>query len=206
MEGVLFEDIRVFLPRYLNPEHQDKLLEAVRQFPNIKQFYLLNKYEDELLQGDGWRGFVAINFHNGDRKKVSGLVLSNSCDIDVKNPRDGDPNIIFAPLIRVSRFKQILIEAGKSEAAATDKIDTIRRQCITSIFYLPELPHVLEESMAILDDLHQHPLSDFHASEKAKLFTLDQFAFYLFLLKLSIHFTRFNEALPRYSEQPTAVT
>ena len=209
MAGELLEDIRLFLPRYLNPEHQAELFEAIKQFPENKDYYLGRQYyQHDLLQGDGWRGFVAINFHSGERKTVTGLVLSNTCDIDIKNPRDADPNIIFVPLIRLARFKQTLLDAGKAEADVMNKVDAIRSQRSTSIFYLPELPEVIEESMVLLDDLHQHPLSHFHATDKSKVFTLNQYAFYLFLVKLSIHFTRFSEDLSRYpaaSNTPDAV-
>ena len=172
---------------------------------NHKNYYLGPQYhQQDLLQGDGWRGFVAINFHSGERKSVNGLVLSNTCDVDIKNPRDADPNIIFVPLIKLSRFKETLIGAGKTDADVMNKIDAIRSQRTTSIFYLPELPDIVEESMVLFDDLHQHPLADFHAIEKSKLFTLNQYAFYLFLVKLSIHFTRFSEDLPRYPEAQVA--
>lgn len=205
MEEHLFEEFRVFLPRYLNPEQQQQLFAALKQFPENKDYYLPQEYQNELLQADGWHGFIAINFHSGDRRPVAGIVISNSCDIDINNPRDDDPNIVFAPLIRVAKFRQMLIDSGKQEADADNKIDAIRNQRISSVFYLPALPTVLEESMAVLDDLHQHPLAHFGASEKTKLFTLNQFGFYIFLVKISIHFTRFSENLPRFRPSEVVV-
>jgi hypothetical protein len=200
MEGPSFEEFSVFLPRYLNPDQQKHLFDALKQFPGNKDYYLTDAYKEELLQADGWRGFVAINFDSGERRTIAGLVLSNSCDVDLNNARDGDPNIVFAPLIKLAKFRQMLIDAGKPAADADDKIEAIKNQKISSIFYLPAHGQILEESMAILDDLHRHPLAHFAKSEKTKLFTLNQFAFYIFLVKLSIHFTRFSENLPRYDE------
>jgi hypothetical protein len=199
MQTDTFEEFKSFLPKYLNAEQQKSLFEALKEFPQNRNYYLGRQYEKELLQGDAWRGFVAINFSNGERRPVNGIVLSNSCDIDLDNPRDGEPNIIFAPLIRIAKFKQLLIDSGKPEIDAENKIEAIRNQRISSIFYLPALPSTLDESMAVLDDLHQHPVSHFHATERTKLFTLNQYAFYIFLFKLSIHFTRFSEKLPRFS-------
>ena len=84
-----------------------------------------------------------------------------------------------------------------------DKLALIRRQRITDIFYLPS-NGVNEESMILLDDIHRHPLDHFLAQEKTKLFTLTQTAFYVFVIKLSIHFHRVKEGARRFLPAPTA--
>jgi hypothetical protein len=74
----------------------------------------------------------------------------------------------------------------------------IREQSITSIFYLPKGAALDAEHIALLDDLHTVPLGYFSGKEeRSKLFTLGMTGFYLFLFKLSVHFCRFHESVPR---------
>jgi len=198
-EGDIFEQVRLFLPKYLTPAQSDQLWSELSALPYIKNFYLPeSESPPELLQGDGWRGFVVIEFYTGDRKDVAGVILSNSCDLQPHNRREPRRNILFAPLIELERYRERLLEAGKTLDQVEDIFRTIREQKITEIFYLPELPGSLPESMALLNDIHTHPAEDFLARTRKRLFTLGQTAFYLFLMKLSIHFSRFQEDVPRF--------
>jgi hypothetical protein len=152
----------------------------------------------DLLQGDGWNGFVVVDFHTTEKKQVSGVVLSNSCDIDIQNPRVHQSNVLFAPLIRLSRFKERLRVAGKDDQQVADALSAIQRQTTTYIFHLPEISGTLEASMILLDDIHAQPLSSFLQTKTSRLFVLSQYAFYLLLMKLSIHLSRFQEGVARY--------
>jgi len=198
-EAELFEQARIYLPKYLSPSKQKELWDELRAFPGHVNYYSTDgTLAGELLQGDGWRGFIAINFRTLERKRLSGLILSNSCDINVGNPRAFPPDILFAPLVKLSRYTALLSSAGQSPAQIESVCDSIRSQRATSIFYVPAIAGVLDESIAMLGVVHSHPLDDFiAASDRAKLFTLSQTAFYLFLVKLSIHFTRMQEEVSR---------
>ena len=66
------------------------------------------------------------------------------------------------------------------------------------MFFFPEVPGELEESVALLDDIHAHPLANFIECQRTRLFCLSQYAFYIFILKLSIHFSRFQEDVVRF--------
>lgn len=200
-EDDVFEQIRVFLPKYLTPEQTRHLYSELQKFPDNRSFYLERAdLRDQLLQGDGWRGFVAINFATGERKTVSGVMLSNSCDISPDNPRYFPVNVLFAPLIHLAKLVERLHNAGKTQAQIDSVVGDIRKQRITSIFYLPDHSASIPESVIVLDDIHAHPLTDFIAQERTKLFTLNQYAFYIFLIKLSIHLARFNEGVRRFSD------
>lgn len=195
-----FEQIKLFLPKYLTPGQKADLFSELSRFPDNMAFYLSGaEWADRILQGDGWRGLIAINFLNGERKRVAGVVLSNSCDVSSENIRDLPVNILFSPLIQLSRFEETLRAIGKSDEQIASIVGNIKKQRVTSIFYLPEHREQLPESVIFLDDIHAHPLPDFVRSERAKLFTLNQYAFYLFLMKLSIHFARFQEDVQRFS-------
>ncbi|MGH7933698.1 MAG: hypothetical protein ACREQN_11115 [Candidatus Binataceae bacterium] len=192
-----FEQFKLFLPKYLTPAEGRELFEELKQFPTKQNFYLADPPED-LLQGDAWRGFVAINFDSLERKTVSGLILSNSCDIDVHNGRVVDMKILFAPLMRLSSYAELLADKGRNSEQIEATLSAIRAQKVTYIFYLPKLGDVIEESMALLDDMHAHPLANFVRRDRVRLFTLSLSGFYLLLLKLSIHFSRFQEAVRRF--------
>ena len=201
VENDIFEQIRLFLPKYLSADQQRELFSELAKFPDNFDFYLLrNDLREMLLQGDGWRGFVVIDFVTGARKTVSGIVLSNSCDIAIENQRDFSVNIVFAPLIALDRYKSRLVTAGKTKEQIEGIIGNIRKQYVTSIFYIPSWSGIIEESIILLDDIHAHPLQDFlQSNERQAIFTLNQYAFYLFLIKLSIHFSRFREGIQRVS-------
>jgi hypothetical protein len=193
-----FEDAQVFLPKYLSPEQQKQLYEELQKFPEKLNYYMSpGSYPDNVLQGDGWRGFVVIDFETTERKAISAVVLSNSCDIDPKNQADSPRKILFAPIVRLQSLEQVLRDAGRGSEQIADKVSAIRKQHITTMFYLPELAGVMPESVALLDDCQQQPLHRFLAGTRSKSFTLSQSAFWIFLIKVSIHFTRLNEGVNR---------
>jgi hypothetical protein len=201
VENDIFEQIRLFLPKYLSAKQQRELFSELAKFPDNFDFYLFREdLQRILLQGDGWRGFVVIDFVTGARKTVSGIVLSNSCDIAIENQRDFPANILFAPLIALDNYKRRLRSVEKTDTQIDGIIGNIRKQYVTQIFYIPAWPGIIEESIILLDDIHTHPLQDFlQSNERQPIFTLSQYAFYLFLIKLSIHFSRFREGIKRFS-------
>ncbi|TAK08727.1 hypothetical protein EPO44_02180 [bacterium] len=200
-ESDIFDQIRLFLPKYLTPQETRDLYSELSKFPENKSFYLYNAdLQKQMLQGDGWRGFIVIDFATGARKSVSGIILSNSCDISIDNVRDLPVNLLFAPLIEIQKYVLRLKTIGKTEHQIENIIRDIRKQRVTSIFYLPECQGIIQESIIALDDIHAHPLQDFISRKPTPLFTLNQYAFYLFLIKLSIHFSRFQEGISRFND------
>lgn len=197
-DGELFEDIRRYLPKYLSPRDSSELFAQLASFPKTRSpFYLQNAaLPEEPLQGDGWRGFVAIDFRTAERKELSGVVISNSCDIDPANRRDRAVNILFSPLIELSRYVTLLRQI-KTEAQITNALTAIRDQKVTSIFHLPEGAWG-PEGIVLLDTIHAHPLDDFLARDRTRLFRLSMYAFYIFVMKLSIHFMRMQEDVRRF--------
>ena len=193
-----FADAQVFLPKYLSPHQQRELYEELQKFPAKLNYYMpAGAYPENVLQGDGWRGFVVIDFETSERKTISAVVVSNSCDIDPANSANSARKILFAPIVPLDGIRAIWHQLGDSEAQIKDKLAAVRRQEITTMFFLPELPNVVQESVALLDDCHQQPLNRFLAGPRTKRFTLSQSAFWILLIKLSIHFTRANEGVVR---------
>jgi hypothetical protein len=194
----LFDQIRLFLPKYLTPVDQRQLFEELRRFPANPNLYLPpGTLSEDLLQGDGWQGLVAVDFTTLERKAISGVILSNSCDIEVQNPRLLPTNVLFAPLIGLGKYSTLLLEKGRTQSQVEDTLRSIRTQEITSLFFLPNGAYGPSESLVMLDDIHAHPLMDFVHRARSQLFRLNQYGFYILLLKLSIHLSRFQEGVRR---------
>jgi hypothetical protein len=184
------------LPYYLTQGKKEALTQAIRDFPNCN--YYVSGLDKDLLQGDGWNSVEVVSFQNGERAKIHGIMLSNSCDVDEKNNRDRSPLITFAPLISKNSFVDLLKKIGKSANQIQTKLNAIENQEITSIFYLPKGGMLEQAHLALLDDLHTIPLQHFkQTSERTKLFTFSQVGFYIFIMKVSIHFCRMQEEIDR---------
>jgi hypothetical protein len=190
------DTIEEHIPYYLSQESKENLVKALREFP--KTNYYTNLFPAETLQGDGWSALGLINYETGERKKVRGVILSNSCDIDLKNKRDIPVKLVFAPIIKLKTYARLLEEANIPKQNIEGKFKSIRDQKVSTIFYLPQCAGLDDEYIALLDDIHSIPLSAFTKEEgRIKLFTLSQVGFYLFLFKLSVHFCRFHEEVIR---------
>jgi hypothetical protein len=189
------DQIRQSIPRYLTSLQQEELVRQLNDFEN--RDYYTSCFPDEMLQGDGWSRLEILRFENGSRDKVKGILLSNSCDIDPANSRDLPARVVFAPLVHLDAYRKLL-EVSLSAEQINNKLTAIRRQHVTSLFFLPRGAQLEAECIAILDDLHTIPLHVFQKeTQRVKLFTLTQMGFYLFVLKLSIHFCRFQDGVIR---------
>ena len=139
-----------------------------------------------------------IRFEDGDRKFVKGVLLSNSCDINPNIKRELPSKVTFVPVIRLSRYAELLANSGIGNEKIKNKIVAIKEQKVSTLFYLPQGAKLEEDYVALLDDVHTLPFVAFQAEkDQRKLFTLSQVGFYLFLLKLSVHFCRFHENVDR---------
>lgn len=195
--SITAETIQAYIPYYLTQEQKDGLVKALAEFPKPIQYYIA-LYPNELLQGDGWEKLEVIRFETGARDQIKGILLSNSCDISAENKREIPPKITFAPIIKLAKYSELLLKHGLTPQQISDRFQAIREQRITTMFYLPKGGSLEEEHVALLDDLHTIPARAFEqVAERKKLFTLSLVGFYLFLLKLSVHFCRFHEEVAR---------
>jgi hypothetical protein len=191
--------IQEHIPPYLTLEQKGALASALSRFPNEKEYYLSDLYNGEMLQGDCWTNLQVFQFDTGDKKKVPGIILSNSCDISPENRREMPPNVVFSPVIKLSKYATLLENSGVEPAKVRAKIEAIRKQAVTTIFYLPDAVGGLgDEYIAILDNVHTIPSAAIKISEDNKKgFTLNTLGFYMFIFKLSINFCRLRENVAR---------
>jgi hypothetical protein len=190
------DELKVHIPYYLTENQKSGLSKAFLDFSNEKEVdFYINGYEKEKLQGDGWSKLKILRFSDGERANIKGIILSNTCDISPENQRSFPTKITFAPLVKLSNYTQLLYSSKLSKQQVSDKVEMIKKQKVTSIFFLPSSKNIDDDYIAILDDIHTVPSSATTDSEK--IFTLSMFGFYLFVFKLSIHFCRFHEEVQR---------
>jgi len=193
------EGIYKHLPFYLTGEESRKLKNAIKDFDLDRDVeYFLDKAHDAPLQGDGCDCLTLFEFESGTRQTVKGIILSNTCDISPQNKRDLPPDVTFAPLIDLSAYLRLLQSAGVGQEAIQNKITSIKRQEVTSLFYLPTLEILGKDSVAVLGSVHSMPARHLVRNpNRVTLFSLSNFGFYLFIFKLSIHFCRLQEQVHR---------
>ena len=191
------ETLTHHLPRYLSETCRQGIKKAIDEFPLIK-FWYLNAYPDDVLQGDCWAGLTALNFEDGSRKRIRGVILSNSCSVDPANEDRLPAQVVFAPLLRISTLKAFLIRHGQSADQTASLIEAIRKQEVDNFFYFPEGTQIGPEGVAWFDQVHTMPLGTFLGeADRKKLATLTDASFYLFAFKLSIYFCRLHENVDR---------
>lgn len=182
---------------YLSQPLRAGMLQELKNYKNLKNFYFTPSSGDA-LQGDSWTGLDIFNIATGERKLIRGILLSNTCDISPENSRVTTPNVSFCPLINLSSYIKRLRASGLPEEKIEQKVSSIKSQHVTNIMYFPPGPTLEEEYIVDFANTHSLPLSHFLGKkDKKRLFALSQIAFYLFILKLSIHFCRLHEGVDR---------
>ena len=197
-----FEEVKKYLPRYLSEKSTDLLLEELKAFPeNIDKRFYGNIFEDEktIFQGDGLRDLLIINLPDVKVEPFPSIVISNTCAISPENERKIEPKILYCPILRISKFETQLRNNQIGEDRISQYIKEIKKQTVSSIFYLPQGGELPEDCIALLDNINNCRVSFVKNEEvpERRLFSLSNYGFYLFLFKLSIHFTRIREAVER---------
>ena len=204
------QSLQQHIPYYLTAEDQRVLVDELKAIARGGVAdYLLSDYCDSfsqvMLQGDGWRGFQLFIFDSGERRRVRGVVLSNSCDVDPENPRDIPARLVFAPLVKLSAYEALLVKTGIEPAKIGAKIAAIRAQKTTNIFFLPASGPLTEDYVVRLDEAHSMPVAaHVKSGEREKLFTLSNTGFYMLAFKLSVHFCRLQEKVCRKPTEAAA--
>ena len=187
------------IPLYLTKPKQEGFVKALNDFPRIN--YFVGSHPEKLLQGDCWNRLQLLNFHTAERRWVRGLVLSNTCDIALENARLKAPSLLFAPIISMRAWGAAMIKHGIEERRIEATLASMRQQHVTSVFYVPASQWLEEEHIVFLDDVYSMPVESLlEDSNASRIVSLSQIGFYLFLMKLSIHFCRFHENVDRDAE------
>lgn len=200
-----FEELKVYLPKFLSAESDKELYKGLTEFPENIDSRLYTNYLKEsnlIYQGDGLNDMLVVNLPSSEIKPAPTIILSNTCDIDLQNERNFPSQIVYAPIFNLEKYKHSLYKNSKKDKEQIDAhFSSIKKQEITQIFFLPKLDGKLEESIVFLDRVNNFPnkLVDRTKIPERRIFTLSDYGAYMFLLKLSIHFTRIKDKVERKS-------
>lgn len=198
---VKFDDFKLFLPKYLSEEDQKKLFSELKSFPENANdnFYSKNLMrQKDLFQGDGFAAIEMPDHKNKKFKEVKGFLVSNTCDANPNNTRPYPSFLMFAPIFDLKKYRDLLEQTSNDTEKVNQHIDAIRNQRATSFFYLPKQPS-LDECFVRLDMMFSMPASICSIDELCanRIFVLSNLGHYALLFKLSVHFSRVQEALKR---------
>lgn len=203
--GIGLDEAAQYLPN-LSPALRDRLYDDLKSMASKGFAYYFRYAEQHRLQGDVCASSPVILFRGGTpsfRENSTVLLLSNSCDMDPKNERirPEAPTVSLAPVMRLSRWKQLLLDAGEDEKRVASVVDSAQKQLLTTIFYLPKGIGIQEDSLALLDQVQSVPTTIYEAFGPTRLASLSQPAYWLLLLKLAMHFCRMHEGVVRYEDE-----
>lgn len=199
------ESFEKFLPKYLSAENYETLLQELKAFPeNLdSRIYTIDLEKEIIYQGDGMKNLPIVNLMDIDQgvKRMPCLVLSNTCDMDVANKRFFPASMMYAPIVNMHKYTEILKKNGISERKIESHLENLKKQRLTQIMYLPAYAPQIEESVVFLDRI-LHIDNQFIKREdlnELRLFSLSDYGFYLLIFKLSVHFSRIQEKVNRGS-------
>ncbi len=127
------------------------------------------------------------------------LIMTNTCDINPENKRYHPPYVFYCPIIKLSKYEDSIKEMMNGQQLG-DHISSIKRQEISSMLFLPRYSSIMKvDAIALLDRIVSYDI-DYLTQDILKdnrLFSLSDFGFYIFLIKVSIHMTRIRENIDR---------
>lgn len=196
------DDIELYLPRYLSEDNMTALRNELIKFGNDKDSgaYFTTRLKDQplLYQGDGVFAPVC-NLPDPKVQNAPVILLSNTCDMDINNQRLNPCRIMYTPILNLDKYIKSLKDKGISETRIISHVTDIKRQLISQIMYLPTKSIFDHDSIVMFDRGMSIALSPKNIAEmlSSRMFTLSNYGFYLFLLKISYHFTRIQENVDR---------
>ncbi len=184
---------------------------SMKKLPSYEysKFYATySEYANNVFQGDGIRNLKFIQLPDEEISSGVGIVISNTCDIELKNERKFSSRIIYTPLLKLSTYSTMLknayIEDSKGKPTAEKKytdeevnshLEDIRQQRIGQIFYLPVGKSLSEEAIIFFDNLCSSDNSSVPRTdlENLRMFSLSVYGWHVFLERLAYFFTRLSE-------------
>jgi len=195
-------DIHLYLPKYLTPDQNSTVLEGLKDFPSNLEKRMYHDFKDNaVLQGDGIRDLLVANLPDKQIRAASAMVISNTCDLFQQNKRLFNMNVCYTPIINLESYEKVLKEENAEEEGLRieNHIGEIREQKLTNIFFLPKGGNLKSDSIVFFDRINSCS-RDFIDDQKLndlRLFTLSDYGLYLFVLKMSVHFSRITEGSSR---------
>ncbi len=192
------EELRVLLSENLLRQNLEAVVQELHEMQAGRGMIAAN-HDDLLLQGDVYDRVPCVTRGpegaNVTPRRV--ILVSNSCDASQENPRAVPIDLTVAPVLRLSRYEQMLRDGGISPTALEDTVRSIRRQEKTNLIFIPRGARVEEDMVALLDRVQSMSYGEFNSTSPQRLAVLTQRGFWVLLVKLSMHFLRPHEGVPR---------
>lgn len=204
------EEIKKYLPQYLSDTELNHLKDELAKFPTDGTkdtvYTVALNGANYLLQGDGICNVPYLNFPKTDIRPVNVILLSNTCDMSTENKRMNPCRIMYAPILNFDKYAEYLRKSF-SEERVSNHLKDVKAQQISQIFYLPKGGKMDYDGIVFFDRAISIPLTESSVKTMCddKLFTLSNFGLYLFLFKLSVHFTRIQERIDRTTGEDLGV-
>lgn len=197
------DEIKKYLPQYLSESEMRSLKDDLRKFnPDTCQgAFFTSRFNGEpfLMQGDYIGQAPVHNFPASlESREVPALIISNTCDMSMDNKRVYSTRIMYVPMMNFDKYAQNVLRIMEPEKAR-QHFESLRNQHITGIIYLPTKLELGYDSIGFLDRMVTIPCTQSNIDHliSSRRFTLNNFGFYLLLLKLSMHFSRIQEKINR---------
>jgi hypothetical protein len=198
------------LPPYLHEIAKGRIRNALSQFTlegdiDYSEFYNTSDH-DFLMQADMLNSVKGVLWDEKSGEVESGyhpaMLISNSCDVTVDNTRLlNQKDALFAPIIPLNVYVDDCIKEGFTKEQINGFLNALRKQEYTNLFYLPPNPINQREYFVRLDRIYWLPISQFKNTmenlKDSKFLSLSHWAWYLFLVKLSLHTCRVPETIER---------
>src|SRR3712207_1019494 len=159
----LSEEIRRHLPTYLSAEAQADLFSELESFPdNIDARFYSGVLLDEnfIFQGDALNKLLTIYLPDSRIGEGPAIIISNTCDISFENKRFLPPRFMYCPIIKLSKYVSLLKNNNlMAETTIESHLDSIKKQRISSVLFLPKGGRLTEDCIALLDRISNCALS-----------------------------------------------
>jgi hypothetical protein len=210
------DNFELLLPNYLTSEQKTRLKDSLGQFTLKREVenpsgeldysnFVTKQPCDYFKQSDlvYQIRYPHLNEEIFEFEKyyTTAIILSNTCDISDENTHTlNKKQCVLAPIIELEIYIQTLRASESfSEERLASFLNELKLQRITNVFYVSD--NGGQEYIALLDKIFWFPTEELNSYlediNENKLFSLTHFGYYLFLLKLTFHFSRFPESLDR---------
>ena len=179
--------------------------ESMKKLPlyDYSKFYTTYPdYANIITQGDVIGSLSTIKLPDPTVYPATGIILSNTCDIAPENKRKFSSRIIYAPLLVLEAYIDLLKSAEDEQGNKeySDKqigshIDDLRNQKVSQVFYLPKDELLSKEALIFFDTLcstTNESVKRDDLSEK-RLLSLSAYGWHIFLEKLAHFFTKMSD-------------
>ncbi len=211
--------ISELVPNYWTGKTVKEIIETIRQeFPKSTNADVMYRQFPDTINNTFFQcdivselPFFRIVDSSPDLYYSDSIIISNSCDIQ-KHKRIYSPKVLFSKVITWNNYQKKLAKCGAADQSIQTFYSNLIKNQYTSFFYLPKLEDednkvILEESVIPLDHVSYIPSNDLYSMYSTKylsdndngdkIVSLSNYGFYLFLMKLSVHFCRFGEKIDR---------